>query len=73
MTLKYPISMVNYSSREDIVMSLKDLEFILDAEYITTSLGKGFIAITVDQEQMSADDILSLGAYIGQIETMQRM
>jgi len=73
MIIKYPVSMANYSFREDIVLSLNDLAFILEAEYVSTGLGKGFIAITVDQEEMSADDILSLGAYIGQIETMQRM
>jgi hypothetical protein len=69
MVLKYPITMANYSSREDIVLSLNDV-LSIQAEYVNTSIGKGFIAITIDEDEMDADSILSLGAYIGQIETM---
>jgi hypothetical protein len=72
MVLKYPVTMVNYSSREDVVMSLNGLPGI-SADYISTSIGKGFIAVSVDEDVFMADDILSLGAYIGQIETMQLM
>lgn len=69
MVLKYPIKMANYSSREDIVTSLNDMSFI-QAEYVSTGLGVGFIAISMDDEEVTADDILSIGAYIGQIETI---
>jgi hypothetical protein len=69
MVLKYPITMANYSSREDIILSLNDV-LSIQAEYVSTSVGKGFIAISIDDEEVSADDILSIGAYIGQIETM---
>lgn len=69
MVLKYPITMANYSSREDVVLSLNDMPFT-KAEYVSTSLGKGFISITIDEDEIDADTILSLGAYIGQIEAM---
>ena len=72
MVLKYPITMANYSVREDIVLSLNDLSFV-EAEYINESIGRGFIAISVDEDEIDADAILSLGAYIGQIETIQMM
>lgn len=64
--------MANYSVREDIVLSLNDMSFV-EAEYVNESIGKGFIAISVDEDKMDANAILSLGAYIGQIETMQMM
>lgn len=61
--------MSNYSSREDVVLSLNDLSNV-KAEYVSTGIGKGYIEITF-LNQPSNEDILSLGAYIGQIETMQ--
>lgn len=60
--------MANYSSREDVVLSLNDMSDVR-AEYISEGIGKGYIEITFFTEP-SADDILSLGSYIGQIETM---
>lgn len=64
--------MANYSSREDVILSLNDIPNIT-AEYKPETLGKGFIAITMDEDEVDADDILSLGAYIGQIETMSHV
>lgn len=64
--------MSNYSSREDVVVSLNDLPNI-SAEYVNEGVGRGFIAISIDEDEVDANAILSLGAYIGQIETMQMM
>lgn len=68
MVIKYPVKMSNYSSREDVVLSLNDISNI-KAEYISEGIGKGYIQITFSTE-VTPEDILSLGAYIGQIETM---
>jgi len=68
-TLVYEVSAANYNSREDVVLSLND--FIgISAEFKSTGIGKGEIHITFTKEP-SLNDVFSLGAYIGQIETMQ--
>ena len=64
--LVYKVSTVNLGSVDDIIMSLNDLTDI-KATYISP---KQEIHIQVPNT-FSMSDALSLGAYIGQIETMQ--
>lgn len=64
--------MANYSSREDVILSLNDIPNIT-AEYQPETLGKGYIQIIIEDDEIDAEAILSLGAYIGQIETMSHV
>lgn len=68
-TVIYKVAMANYGSKDDVVLSLNDLSNI-SAEFKSTGIGKGEIHISFSN-QPSFDDVLAIGAYIGQIETMQ--
>ena len=72
MILKHPVKMGNYSSKDNVISSLNELPNVT-AEFVKLGFGKDFIAITIDEDEVDADDILSLGSYIGQIETMALM
>jgi hypothetical protein len=70
-TIICKVSLANYGSREDVVMSLNDLTDI-KAEYKSTGIGQGEIHIQVPNNFTLAD-ALGLGQYIGQIQTMSLM
>ena len=72
MTLKYPISIITYVAKDRIMECLNSMPNI-SAEYVQKSLGDGYIAINIEQDEVSADDIFSIGTYIGQLETMTLM
>ncbi len=72
MILKHPVKMSNYSSKDNVINSLNELPNVT-AEYVKLGFGKDFIAITLDQDEVDAEDILSIGSYIGQIEAMALM
>jgi hypothetical protein len=70
-TIICQIGMVNYGSKDDVVLSLNDLENI-SAEYVSLGFGKGEIHIQVPDD-FSVNDVLSLGQYIGGIQSMHLM
>lgn len=69
MTLNYSITGITYIAKDAIVDGINDLSFA-KAEYVPTTPTEGKVVITID-EDMTPNDILSLGAYIGQVETMR--
>ena len=67
-TIVYNVSPGIYSTREQVVNALNDISAIT-AEFKSTGYGKGEIIITVPDD-FSLTDAVTMGAYIGQIETM---
>jgi hypothetical protein len=67
-TIVYNLSPGTYSARQEIIDSLNAITGIT-AELKVIGYGKGEILITVPDD-FSLVDAVTMGAYIGQIETM---
>lgn len=68
MTIVYNVSPGIYSTREEVVNALNAISAIT-AEFKSTGFAKGEILISVPDD-FSLTDAVTMGAYIGQIETM---
>ena len=67
-TITYKVNMANYGSKDNVILNLNDISEI-HAEFVNTGVGQGEIHIKVPND-FTLTDALSLGSYIGQIQTM---
>jgi hypothetical protein len=67
-TITYELGIGDYMSRDEVLTALAKLN--LDAQYISVTSLKGKIVIKVP-DTFSLSDAMSLGAYVGQIQTMK--